>query len=111
MVQERIAQSRPAGREARSSKDEVSSEDKGMNAVVKGSHMSLVDASHTTCVTDLHWLPGMAFTRDGRPPTATRVSCFMCFCADLLCLFLSILWLACSIPTFCTGLACNDAEP
>ena len=50
-----------------------------MTAVVKGSHMSLVDASHTTCVTDLHWLPGMAFTRDGRPPTATRVGCFSFF--------------------------------
>lgn len=48
-----------------------------MTAVVKGSHMSLVDASHTTCVTDLHWLPGMAFTRDGRPPTASRVACLM----------------------------------
>ena len=52
----------------------MGTEEKGMTAVVKGSHMSLVDASHTTCVTDLHWLPGMAFTRDGRPPTATRVS-------------------------------------
>lgn len=78
-LQERIAHSRPAGGEARSSKDEVGGEEKGMTAVVKGSHMSLVDASHTTCVTDLHWLPGMAFTRDGRPPTATRVACFTSF--------------------------------
>ena len=45
-----------------------------MTAVVKGSHLSLVDASHTTCVTDLQWLPGMSFTRDGRPPTATKVT-------------------------------------
>lgn len=75
VLQERIAQSRPAGVEGRASKDEVGAEEKGMTAVVKGSHMSLVDASHTTCVTDLHWLPGMAFTRDGRPPTATRVGC------------------------------------
>ena len=75
ILQERIAQSRAGGGESRSSKDEVGGEEKGMTAVVKGSHMSLVDASHTTCVTDLHWLPGMAFTRDGRPPTATRVGC------------------------------------
>lgn len=75
VLQERIAQSRPAGAEGRASKDEAGPEEKGMTAVVKGSHMSLVDASHTTCVTDLHWLPGMAFTRDGRPPTATRVGC------------------------------------
>lgn len=72
-LQERIAQSRPAGAEGRASKDEAGAEERGMTAVVKGSHMSLVDASHTTCVTDLHWLPGMAFTRDGRPPTASRV--------------------------------------
>lgn len=45
-----------------------------MTAVVKGSHLSLVDASHTTCVTDLQWLPGMSFTRDGRPPTAPKVT-------------------------------------
>jgi len=73
-LQERIAQSRPAGEEGKGSKEDAGSEDRGMSAVVKGSHLSLVDASHTTCVTDLQWLPGMSFTRDGRPPTATKVT-------------------------------------
>ena len=72
-MQERIAQSRPAGEEGKGGKEDAGSEERGMTAVVKGSHLSLVDASHTTCVTDLQWLPGMSFTRDGRPPTATRV--------------------------------------
>ncbi len=72
--QERIAQSRPAGEEGKGSKEDAGSEERGMTAVVKGSHLSLVDASHTTCVTDLQWLPGMSFTRDGRPPTATKVT-------------------------------------
>ena len=73
-LQERIAQSRPAGEEGKASKEDAGSEERGMTAVVKGSHLSLVDASHTTCVTDLQWLPGMSFTRDGRPPTATKVT-------------------------------------
>ena len=73
-MQERIAQSRPAGEEGKGSKEDAGSEERGMTAVVKGSHLSLVDASHTTCVTDLQWLPGMSFTRDGRPPTATKVT-------------------------------------
>ena len=88
-VQERIAQSRPAGEEGRSSKEDVGGEEKGMTAVVKGSHMSLVDASHTSCVTDLQWLPGMAFTRDGRPPTATRVNLLALLLAILTCTPLS----------------------
>ncbi|KAL0054665.1 hypothetical protein WJX82_000717 [Trebouxia sp. C0006] len=72
--EERIAQSRPAGEEGKASKEDAGSEERGMTAVVKGSHLSLVDASHTTCVTDLQWLPGMSFTRDGRPPTATKAA-------------------------------------
>lgn len=75
LPQERVAQSRGSGAERRGSKEEAGGEDTGLTAVVKGSHLSLVEASHTTCVTDLHWLPNMHFTRDGRPPTATKVCC------------------------------------
>lgn len=67
-VQERIAQAQPLA-DAR----QEEGEERGSSAVVKPSHLSLVDASHTTAVTDLQWLPGMAFARDGRPPTATKV--------------------------------------
>lgn len=71
-VQERIAQAQHTGGEDRP-RQEDGGEERGSSAVVKATHLSLVDASHTTAVTDLQWLPGLAFTRDGRPPTATKV--------------------------------------
>lgn len=43
----------------------------GAIGIVKHSHLSLVDASHHGCVTDLVWLPGVTISRDGK---ATRVS-------------------------------------
>lgn len=70
-MQERIAQAQHAGEEERPRQED--GEERGSTAVVKPSHLSLVDASHTTAVTDLQWLPGLAFTRDGRPPTASKV--------------------------------------
>lgn len=70
-MQERIAQAQRAGEEDKPKQED--GQERGSTAVVKASHLSLVDASHTTAVTDLQWLPGLAFTRDGRPPTATKV--------------------------------------
>ena len=72
-MQERIAQAQHTGDEDRPKQGDGGSEERGSSAVVKATHLSLVDASHTTAVTDLQWLPGLAFARDGRPPTATKV--------------------------------------
>eukprot|EP00891_Asterochloris_glomerata_P001605 jgi/Astpho2/1605/e_gw1.00028.2.1_t len=44
--------------------------DRAAIPVVRHQHLSLVDASHHSSVTDLQWLPGMAITGKGRPPTA-----------------------------------------
>ena len=48
--------------------------DRAVIPVVRHQHLSLVDASHHSSVTDLQWLPGMAITGKGRPPTA-KVRC------------------------------------
>ena len=74
LLQELIAQSQSAGDCGDVSKEDAGGEEKALTVVLKASHMSLVDASHTTVVTDLTWLPNMSFTRDGRPPTATKVA-------------------------------------
>ena len=37
--------------------------------------LSLVDASHRACVTDLHWLPGLGINREGRPPSRPASVC------------------------------------
>ena len=46
--------------------------------------LSLVDASHRACVTDLHWLPGLGINREGRPPSRPASVCPSAFQPCLL---------------------------
>ncbi|KAK9820498.1 hypothetical protein WJX72_010908 [[Myrmecia] bisecta] len=47
-------------------KEEGGEGGEGSVPVVKHTHLSLVDASHHAAVTDLHWLPGITISRDGK---------------------------------------------
>ena len=86
-LQERIAQARiasndeastsgahrsrvPVDRSVSTAAEFGQTADRAVIPVVRHQHLSLVDASHHSSVTDLQWLPGMAITGKGRPPTA-----------------------------------------